>query len=73
MLFSDLISGMKIDRNDGLTGGAAGRKVPPPQSRSQYVRHSMQSKDVNGPEQHEARPRYPKRLPSDIRAAKMYT
>lgn len=64
---SDLISGMKIDRNDDTT-----RTVPPKsRSRADYVRQSMSQREENS-ERQEIRPRYPKRHQSDILQAKMY-
>lgn len=64
---SDLISGMKIDRNEGPT-----RTVPPKtRSRADFVRQSMSQSGENS-ERHEIRPRYPRRLQSDIQQAKLY-
>lgn len=64
--FSDLISGMKIDRNDEP-------KQPPP-TRSQYVRQTMDKNNSSYLEREknsdQIRPRNPRRLPSDIQASK---
>lgn len=64
---------MKIDRNDGIgSATAAVRKAPQQQTRSQFVRRSMQQSSEESQHQPDAaRPRNPKRLPADIRAAKM--